>query len=429
MLIVQVFLLRRFRHICVLFTVLLLTAPPAFSDLGNRNAMPIGDRSAFMANTGVADGSSSMAVLLNPGTLGFVDNSKISLSGNLYFNFDVKYSPFLRFNNDSADINVNGFNSVPNSAVSIYKWGENTLAFSVLVPDFQEISTLQKVRMTNYDGVVQYNGKTQDLWVGATFSRKWREKYGIGLSLFGTRYSTQSAADISASVVLGNLPVAINIMENRQGAAISLESVIGIFFRPTERLATGLKFAPPGIRVSGSGSFYSVNRNVVNGVVSTTIDDRQNLDFYHYRPADGSLGGEFRFSDELRWYLDASLQFPLQFQAMPAASDPKNVQLQYTPRLSTGLDIHVYKFFSVMTGLAWIPSATAPLEPKFRGNSRAANYLTTLGIIYSDRHVRTGLGAFVLYADGVQQIDEKEGNIGAIRAIGTGALLSSSYEF
>ena len=62
--------------------LLLATAPFAFADLGNRNALPIGDRSAFMANTGVADGSSSMAVLLNPGTLGFVENSKISLSGN-----------------------------------------------------------------------------------------------------------------------------------------------------------------------------------------------------------------------------------------------------------------------------------------------------------------------------------------------------------
>lgn len=408
---------------------LLFLHAPLYADIYNRNYLPMGDRSAFMANTAVADGKNSTAVLFNPGTLGFVENSKVSLSGNLYFNFDVHYEPFFRFNNEGANLKVSGFNSLPNSAVSIYHWGENTFAFSVLVPDFIEISTLQKIVLTNYGGVMQFNGKNQDLWVGGTWARKWRDKFGVGISVFGARYSRQAASAVNAAIMFNSVPVDVSAVENMNASSVSIESVMGVFFRPFEKIALGLKFAPPGIRVSGSATYFSMTKSFVTGTVMTQLEDRANVDYYYRRPADASLGTEIILHENLRWYTDLSLQFPLEFEETPGISKPGYVKLEYTPRISTGFDIHIYKFFSIMTGFAWVPSALAPLEPRYDGKSRATNYVTTVGIIYSDDHVRTGLGAFYLFADGEQQLDKTAGNTGAIRLRGVGALLSSSYVF
>lgn len=383
-----------------------------------------------MANTGVADSKSSMAVLFNPGTLAFVENSKIALSGNLYFNYDVQFLPFVQFEGDSANTTVTGFNSIPNSAVSIYKWGENSLAFSVLVPEFQEISTLQKIQMRNYDGVIQFNGKTQDLWLGLTWARKWHDKYGVGVSVFGTRYTTETAIATSANVLVNNtLPVTAYVMENEKFSALSVESVMGVYFRPTSDLSLGLQFAPPGIRLSGSGSYYLQERSFVSGTMMTNIVDHAKLDYFYRRPANAALGVEYRIHETIAVFFDAGLQFPLSYQAKPGLKNPEYIELRYAPRISLGTDVRVYKEFSLMAGFAFIPSAAPPPEPKYEGNSRDTTYLATAGLIYSDAHVRTGVGGFALYADGVRQIDSIPGNVGSVRGLGIGALLSSSYEF
>lgn len=395
------------------------------ADALNRNFLPIGDRSAFMANTAVADGRSSMAVLFNPGALGLVEKSKISLSGNLYMGFRGDFEPFLRAGNENANVSVSGFNSLPNSAVSIYKWGETTLAASVLVPDYSEVSTIQKISLTNYNAVVVFNGKEQDLWLGLTLARVWKQKFGVGLSVFGTRYTRDTASTVAATVGAPGSTANIAAVISNKGAVNAIQSIFGIFFRPYGWLSTGLKFAAPDIRINGTGAFYEQ----IQSGATVIVQDLPNQNFYYQRPADLSLGGELTVSEYLRIYLDASLQFPVSFQQMPGIPTPGRYDLQLAPRLSSGFDFRFNNAWSALCGFSWIPSAMSAPEPKYVGITRATNYLTSAGIIYSDAHVRTGLGAFYLYSDGVQQLDSTAGNTGVVRTYGVGALLTSSYEF
>lgn len=294
---------------------------PLFADLANGRYLPIGDRSAFMANTGVADGRGSMAVLFNPGALGFVERSKIALSGNLYFNQWTDFDPLVRYGGESQSVRLSGFNSLPNSAVSIYKWGETTLAISVLVPDFSEIGTLQKIDLTNYKAVVQFNSKEQDLWIGATIARVWREKYGIGLSVYGTRYARRSAVSVIGSVASGGNSTELTSILNIEGAAHSVESVLGAFVKPASWLAVGLKFAAPGIRVSGSGSYYASTRATQGATQITQTEDKPDISYYYRRPAELSLGVALFPREDLRWYFDTNLQMPVTFEETPSASN------------------------------------------------------------------------------------------------------------
>jgi len=402
---------------------------PLFADLTNGRYLPIGDRSAFMANTGIADGRSSMAVLLNPGALGFVERNKISLSGNLYFNQTTDFDPLVRYGNESQSVRISGFNSLPNSAVSIYQWGDTTLAISVLVPEFSEIGTLQKIDLTSYKAVIQFNSKEQDLWIGASLARVWREKYGIGLSVYGTRYARRSAISVIGSVISGSSAAELTNILNIEGAAHSIESVVGVFIKPAPWLAAGLKFAPPGIRFNSSGSYYQSGRVNIGAMQSIQTEDKANIGYYYNRPAELSLGMAVFLNEELRWYFDANLQFPIVFQELPAASNPGLYDLRLTPRFSTGLEFRMTPAWSVLSGFAMFPSALPDLEPKYAGRIKTTQFLGSAGIIFSDEHVRTGLGAFYLYADGEQQVDTTVGNTSHIRSVALGALLTSSYEF
>ncbi len=414
--------------VCVVYLSLSFCSP-LFADLANGRYLPIGDRSAFMANTGVADGRGSMAVLFNPGALGFVERSKISLSGNLYFNQWTDFDPLVRYGGESQSVRISGFNSLPNSAVSIYKWGETTLAISVLVPEFSEIGTLQKIDLTNYKAVVQFNSKEQDLWIGITVARVWREKYGIGLSVYGTRYARRSAISVIGSIASGGSSAELTSILNIEGAAHSVESVLGVFVKPAAWLAAGLKFAPPGIRINGSGSYYESSRANIGATQNIQTEDRPNIGYYYSRPAELSLGVALFFREDLRWYFDANLQFPLVFEELPSASSRGLYDLRLTPRISTGLEFRMTPAWSILSGIAILPSAVPALEPRYAGRTKATQFLGSAGIIYSDEHVRTGLGAFYLYADGAQQVDATPGNTNHIRSIALGALLTSSYEF
>lgn len=100
-----------------------------------------------------------------------------------------------------------------------------------------------------------------------------------------------------------------------------------------------------------------------------------------------------------------------------------------TCRLSTGVEYRLTPAWSLLSGVAFLPSAVPALEPRYAGRTRATQYVGSAGIIYSDEHVRTGLGAFYFYADGHQQVDATPGNISHIRSTAVGALLTSSYEF
>jgi hypothetical protein len=69
------------------------------------------------------------------------------------------------------------------------------------------------------------------------------------------------------------------------------------------------------------------------------------------------------------------------------------------------------------------------IEPRYAGMARLTAFLVTAGVIYSDEHVRTGLGAFFITAQGGIQIDATANNTANLGLTGLGALLTSSYEF
>lgn len=399
------------------------------ADIANGNYFPMGDRAAFMANTACADGRSSMAVFFNPGALGFVERSKIALSGNLYFNLWSDFEPLVRYNGESQNVRISGFNSVPNSAVSIYKWGETTLAVSVLVPEFYQSGTLQKINLTGYNAVLQFDTRQQDLWLGVTVARVWREKYGVGISVFGTRYTSYLATSLTGNYLVSGSPVSATAILHRDGAAHSVESVIGFYWKPESWLATGIKLSPPGIRINGSGTYYSGLTVTSGSAQASLVEDKPDLSYYYHRPAQLSLGLQIEPITGLRWYLDGNLQFPVSFQELPGASQPGNYDLQTTMRFSSGLEYQFNKTWSALSGFGFFPSAVPAVEPRYAGQSRLTGFLVSGGLIYSDEHVRTGLGAFYLFMDGGQQVDTTAGNTTHLQQRGLGALLTSSYEF
>lgn len=381
-----------------------------------------------MANTAAADSQSAMAVLFNPGALAFAPKNKIALSGNAYFNFSVKYAPYPVYQQYGKDITFTGFNSLPSSVVSTYRVGNHVLAASVLIPDFSEISALERIEQPDFSGTMQLSAREQDLWLGLSWSTRLSERWSAGVTLFSTHYSRSTATNLQAQVSSAGVATQIGILETTSALAHSLVAVAGIYFEPTDNLSLGLKSTAPSIRMTGSGKYYQQTKSITGSAVTLQTDDRGAVSFYYTRPADFALGGRYKFY-RLGVFLDLALQMPISYEEFPGASQPQKFSRNLLPKISTGFDLNVSAHINLLAGFSWIPFAQAPLETRSESRYRVNDILATSGLQYADGPIRMGIGGFILYGAGRQVIDANSGSTGTLGINGFGGLLSSAYEF
>ena len=415
-------------YLFLFLIVFCLPEPLIHADIASRNYLPIGDRSALMANTAVADDLTAMGVLFNPGTLAFARKNKIALSGSLYFKYSVTYDPYPVYQSYGQSITFSGFNSIPNSVVSLYRFGSHVVALSVLIPDYSEVSAVQKVEQTGISGVMQLNTREQDLWLGASWSYRLAESFSIGTTAFSTHYSRYTASNLQAELSSAPGNSHISKAETTNATAHSLVLVAGIYYQPGTQLALGLKVTAPSLRLQGSGEYFLQDKVISGSTVTNQTEQKADTAFYYSRPADFSLGARYAMGI-LSAYLDLGLQFPISYDEFPGATKPQQFSRNFLPKASAGVDITLRNNLNLLSGISWIPSAQAPLETRSETRYRLNDLMATLGLVYADGFLKLGIGGFVIYGSGKQLLDSVNNISGQLTIRGYGALLSSAYEF
>ncbi len=369
-----------------------------------------------------------MGVLFNPGTLAFAKKNKIALSGSLYFKYSVTYDPYPVYQTFGQGITFTGFNSIPSSVVSLFRFGSHVLAISVLIPDFSEVSAVQRIEQPGISGVMQLNAREQDLWIGGSWSFRLTERFSLGSTVFSTHYSRYTASNLQAEILSPSGTSHIGRTETTDATAHSVILVGGIYFQPTASLAFGLKGTAPSFRISGSGDYFLQDKAISGTTVTADTQERIASTFYYSRPADFSLGARYTMGI-ISCYLDLGLQLPISYDEFPGSTRPQRFSRSYLPKVSAGFDIALHKSFSILSGISWIPSAQAPLETRSESRYRVNDIMGTVGLVFADGFLRMGLGGFAVFGSGRQVIDPTNNTSGSMTITGYGALLSSAYEF
>jgi hypothetical protein len=368
------------------------TAAIARADETNRNLFPIGEGESMRANAGIA-GSSPGSVFHNPAGLAKIEHPELAVSGTTLMYFR-SYTQRLFQLDEPVPYSASGFAPIPASLVSTYKAGSFSLATAILVPDLFQLDNRQRHDTPMARLELLQSVRRQDLWIGGSIARKLGDRAGVGLSLFGVRRQSISNSFFLLSVT--SMPGTFTQATTSETVSIiGLNAVVGAYVDVAPWLTIGARIEPPFLQLSGSASIYQA-QVASDGTTTTTSEvDLGDVSINQPVPADFGIGFALRPSDSVGIYLDFSLQLPKTYTFVddPALGPPVEVELEAAPRGSIGADVQVTEKIALHGGAMFNRAAKRRLEEE--GDSREDFYGGTLGLSWSSKRTRTGLGVFV----------------------------------
>lgn len=386
----------------------------------NPNIYPLGEKEAFMANTGVALSGSTGAVLFNPAGLVGIKTSKVSMSANSYLSVKTKYAPL--DNVDGTDLNFtsNGVLAIPSSLVSVQKLDAWTLAFSVLVPEQTQLNDMSVYETTNFNEQIILSVRSQLVLIGLSAANHSHNGYDYGFGCFVTNYSgTQNR-----SVVAEPKP-ATGLTQTgfaSDAATVEVQGLIcsgGVQKDYDEKWHWGASVRLPFIRSSGSAKIFSFEQSAAGGAASSSI---QNFDINYEIPMDVAGGVRYQAYDNLQLYGDASYQFAMDYKAIAAATS--SVESRGTLRLNFGAAYQYSEKFKFYGGLASNPGAGVL---RSAGDLKEDFTAITFGGELIQKFSTTGVGIIVANSSGESILST--GNKGGISTSVFGILLSGGFSF
>ena len=319
------------KNIIFLFAILIsFSAAQAYYE--NPNIYPLGEKEAFMANTGVALSGSTGAVLFNPAGLVGIKSSKVSMSANSYLSIKTQYSPL--DNVDGTDLNFtsNGVQAIPSSLVSVQKLETWTLAFSVLVPEQTQLNDMSVYETPNFNEQVILSIRSQLVLIGLSAASQSQNGYDYGFGCFVANYSgTQNRSVVADPKPATGLPQTGFASD---AATVEVQGLIcnaGVQKDYDDKWHWGASVRLPFIKSNGSAKIFSLEQSPAGGPAVSGI---QNFDINYEIPMDVAGGIRYQALDNLQLYGDASYQFPMDYKAVAAATS--NIESRGTLRLNFG---------------------------------------------------------------------------------------------
>ncbi|NPA35958.1 MAG: hypothetical protein GXO47_03810 [Chlorobi bacterium] len=172
----------------------------------------VGNTSALLGGAAVNGTFDNSGIYYNPGTLAFVENTGISLSGNaFYFNvYNIKNGA-----GDGLDLKTTGLTGAPSLVSGVIKNKKHpdfSITYAIINTDlYSTLFTVQNNMMYDvissrpgeeyYLGMYKYQSRIREDWFGFGLGQKFFDsKFGIGISTFVTMRSQDFLEDRSAQV-------------------------------------------------------------------------------------------------------------------------------------------------------------------------------------------------------------------------------------
>ena len=403
----------------------------AHGDVYNPQFMPLGERQAFMGNTGTGDASDSGAVYYNPAGLADLGRDKVSVNGSAYLNYQIKYANLETVNGALVPYEASGLNTIPSTFVTTLRhWGFN-FALSVLVPESISVENRSAIRggggVGAMDGQLVQSSSINDLRVGFTIARKITDHFNLGITL---ALNDHTEAQVLSIIV--HVPSATNTVSiaTRSIALTSyaLVPTLGAKWVATDWLSVGARVQLPTVQFSGSANTFSSTDSTVAGTVSNTDrEDRPNGDATYKLPLDSTLGVAFTPASWFELLADVSFQTGVDYTHVQNSVWTNRILTDATLRYNLGVQFNLSTAWSVLAGGYYNPSAIHSLNDDHIGDTQLDYWGASLGAIWSVEHVQTGLGAIYFTGSGLHRASDRTNSSASVT--GLGVLLTTAYVF
>lgn len=315
----------------LIFTVLqsqLLMAQNHYWDnqFGANNSLLGGANSAYIKD--------NAAIYYNPGCMGFIESSKISISANLY------KLELLDFKNIGGNgVNTKSLKSIFYPQIIggnfiVKKIPQLKIFYGVLTRNRSSVRyTLKNEMFTNfipesagnefYKGRVDYNFNSFETWAGIGFGYKVNDKFSVGGSVFGSYLNVENTLELSTSAdafhtdtttgVSTPYTVSVNEFSNSRIDNVSLIFKIGAVLSLTN-FKFGLAITMPSASIWGRGTFsksfsgnnlniYSNNEQQVYQHANFLLEDAQSNLRVTYKTVPSFLIGSSFFKNNLTMHI------------------------------------------------------------------------------------------------------------------------------
>lgn len=296
-----------------------------WSAFSNYNSILIGDQSAGLGGAYTAlYGDAAGAPYYNPAALAWMPGNSFSSSVSIYKKFDTVMGKDEDILKAPLRVNRGYFQSIPSSAGSVIRVQDYNLGLSIVVPDYE---TFKGDLSTTNANTSTLSYLDQSLWVGLTTAKQISKTETAGLTLYYTARNYNRTVQDRTIDDSNNTANIFN--EEKSITGNSIVAILGYQIHWTDKFFMGISMRPPGMEVSGSGSYFRTQTTASGGNLTldsvskpsvsarTRIPGKLTLGFAYKEPdwlitADGSVYSAERYYD----FEDPAIRSKVQHQVM-----------------------------------------------------------------------------------------------------------------
>lgn len=255
----------------VFFSV--FSASVAEAAFGNQNSLLVGELVAGIGGAGTAVvGDVAASSYYNPATLAPLEGSAFSAAVGVYKKFDVLYGTEEDFTKAPLRVNQGFFRSLPASTGSVIKWDDYSLAFSVVVPDYDQFKGDLR---SDTENISTLNFTDESLWVGGSIAKKINESESLGLTLYYTARSMSRSVNDRSFYSPTKTTLFTSEKTVTENALIPL---IGYYQKVSDRTGFGVSLRLPAMQILGRATLFSNETKIdsndpTNPIVNTPLNE------------------------------------------------------------------------------------------------------------------------------------------------------------
>ncbi len=276
----------------------------------------IGPKSTLIGGAVVSSVRDNSAIFYNPGVLGFLQNSSISFSGNLY-NFE-----YAELKNGAGDnINLYGKNAfvTPEFVSGVFKFKKIpnfTFTYGIFNKKNSKLTLKERVNILynaiepnpgdeNVVGDFDYRNEIKDDWLGIGAGFKLTKNISVGVSTFVTLLNQKYYENISHTIYSNSSIQSTDVLFAKSTQLLEAQYTVvqniwkaGLAFE-NEFFNIGVVFTTPSIKIPISlHSFMNRNHYFASPSINNQLfysDYQTKLPTTFYTPAIFDIGVEFIF--------------------------------------------------------------------------------------------------------------------------------------
>ena len=285
-----------------------------------------GTRSALLGGAVLGGAEDNTMIYYNPGALGLLDESSISINANAYRVENIKVENAL---GNEEDFQSGQLGSVPLLAGGMIRTGSEKwkVGYAFIAPVDFKFKGVARVD-GNYDlvedsespgleetvGEASLNNKTSELIVAMGIGHRINENWSVGLSNLFTVRSLNYQSSLSTYIFLnqGEAPlIGTNILQNADYYNVRYAAKLGVVYQK-DKWDVGLTLTTPSLNLFGQGSVASniairnlkvIDDNRISGVASAR---QAELKTKFKSPFSVALGTNYSFG---RSHLGVAVQY------------------------------------------------------------------------------------------------------------------------